>query len=416
MYGSSIGQIGGCRLTLGVIGAGIRFRIHCGRGLFGEFSRAQVPSVPTCAWGKVGKSIMVRKLQAAVWGCVLGIATVGTSAAEIQLIPVGASGVHTITGNEIELTGANQRVELEIFISGWDPDQDGDPHLKSWEVDIDSSSYSSGVLGVLVPPAILCLTQNDPDEFCRSNFGGVCSLSGVPCVDDTPCTFGPTDLCQGSVCAARVLSEDCEPAFIHTGRTDYIFRGTNDLPAVDSSSSSFRFASTIFDGSGIQDPGTPKYAGTFFLDVPTVANGTFTITMLPSTRSVLRDDANELIEPVTLTPARITVACSTAQDCDDGDACTNDSCPASGFCRSRPNFDPATECCDPTSGRVCSPSSAIPGDVDSSGTVDLEDVAWMQMCFGASPLAPICAPLDLVCDCKIKLDDHAEFDALLTGP
>ena len=86
-------------LTPGVIGTGIRFRIRYRRVRFGEFSRVRVPSVSTYAWGKVGKSSMFQKLQAIVWGGVLGVATVGAAGAEIQLIPVGASGVHTITGN-----------------------------------------------------------------------------------------------------------------------------------------------------------------------------------------------------------------------------------------------------------------------------------------------------------------------------
>ena len=51
-----------------------------------------------------------------VWGCcwVAGLSVSVQGAAEFVLKPIRASGTYTIVGNEIRLTGAGQRVFLEV--------------------------------------------------------------------------------------------------------------------------------------------------------------------------------------------------------------------------------------------------------------------------------------------------------------
>ena len=77
----------------------------------------------------------------------IGVSVCGLSAArgaDIQLIPISASGSNTIVGNEITLDGGGQTVFLEIFISNWDPNLIGSPQLRAWEVGIDDTGFSSG--------------------------------------------------------------------------------------------------------------------------------------------------------------------------------------------------------------------------------------------------------------------------------
>ena len=55
--------------------------------------------------------------------CLLGLGLVAlcsgiSSGGEIELLPISASGPHTIVGNEIILDGGGQRVFLELFMAG----------------------------------------------------------------------------------------------------------------------------------------------------------------------------------------------------------------------------------------------------------------------------------------------------------
>ncbi len=237
--------------------------------------------------------------------------------AEIALFPVSASGTHTITDNEIVLTGGGQRVFLEIFISGWAPSQ-----LKTWQAMIDSSGYSSGLIGMLAPAVESCTMASE----CVALFG-----------TGATCEYPPS------------VGVECTAGFIDAGRTDYIFSCCANLPAVDLFTLDFRYGSTLFTTT-ISDPGVPQYGGTLVLDVPTGAIGTFTIGFKPQPDSGLLDQSLQFITPLNLTPALITVQCSTNDDCDDGNACTNDTCEAGGVCSNADNYNPATHCCNPANG------------------------------------------------------------------
>ena len=53
-------------------------------------------------------------------------------AADFAWVPQGATGTHNIVGQEIILTGAGQEVTLDLEMSGWDPEQDGNPLLAAF--------------------------------------------------------------------------------------------------------------------------------------------------------------------------------------------------------------------------------------------------------------------------------------------
>ena len=72
--------------------------------------------------------------------------TMSFANATFEWIPVDASGLHTIIGNEIILHETEQSVTLEIYVSGWFPNL-----LKTVQSTVDSSKYANGVGGTLVP-------------------------------------------------------------------------------------------------------------------------------------------------------------------------------------------------------------------------------------------------------------------------
>ena len=72
--------------------------------------------------------------------------TLSFADATFKWIPVDASGLHTIVGNEIILHETEQSVTLEIYVSGWSPSL-----LTTVQATVDSSGYSNGVGGTLVP-------------------------------------------------------------------------------------------------------------------------------------------------------------------------------------------------------------------------------------------------------------------------
>ena len=80
-----------------------------------------------------------------------GLLVASAGGTEIAWVPLESDGAHTIVGQEIILTGGGQLVTLEIRLSGWDPDQDGDPELGTYQVAVDSTGYSSGAGDPLSP-------------------------------------------------------------------------------------------------------------------------------------------------------------------------------------------------------------------------------------------------------------------------
>lgn len=320
------------------------------------------------------------------WLLGLGVLTVMVgwpvqpAAAQVQIyiVPVRATGANTIVGNEIILDTPGQQVALDIFLSDWDPNETGEL-LKAYQVIVDEASYSTGIAGTLTPFRANCTTSAQ----CASSIGGggTCSEPGIP-------------------------ANKCPAGYIGTGRADYVFRSVNNLGGVDQSTLTYRYGAAVV-GDAIQNlncvgglepgkvcladgdcPGFPsfipdgtceinhadRYAGTLVLDVPGDARGTFTIILKDAPDSALLDELNEEYTPQTVDVGLITIKCQSNTDCDDNDDCTNDNCNGGGVCSNIPTYNPATECCDPTSGTVTLINDGNPCTQDAcdadTGTVD----------------------------------------------
>ncbi len=244
--------------------------------------------------------------------------------AVVSLVPVRASGTHTLdaTGSEITLTGGGQQVVLDLMVAGWDVDMDGFPTLRAWETAIDSQGFASGLQGVLARVDQACATGQD----CVSAFGGACNFTGALCTQDSECSnVVPTDTCIGAPC----VGGRCPPGFILNQRSDYVFSGVANLGGVDLVGSDVRFGAAAQSGSGVTDPGEPRYLGTLVLDVPLDASGTFTVGPVTAVSETMLTDANSAVIPLAgIEPALITVntnACcqfdGTCSSPVDADAC-----------------------------------------------------------------------------------------------
>ena len=278
----------------------------------------------------------------------------GTS---ISLVPTGNgpngnldSGTR-IDGNEIIMERGGATVFLDIRISNWDPDDLG-TLLSSYLVQIDSSGYVSGLDGTLsakllgchgrcaggrndgqacntsascntcnggpndglacvesadCAPGVCagtCDTTANPegDPACRLAYGAAfCTESGESCLVDSDCPLAPSEQCSGSTCGFPVGSSFyCFPAFIGAGRPDYVFRGTDSAPLVDTATKDYRYASSVLGGAAAAPDPFPEgglHAGTLVLEVGPDARGTFSVGLIPFPRTLLIDGDNGLIVP-----------------------------------------------------------------------------------------------------------------------
>lgn len=255
-------------------------------------------------------------------------------AAEFVLQPISASGTHTVVGNEIRLTGGGQRVFLEVKIKGFAPSP-----LKTYQATFNAAGYTSGTTGVLAATALSCPSANSAgNTFCQTAFGDTGSGS-TRCIDVDP---------------GAGVTLQCEPAWINRSRTDWVLFGHDiGAVAVDISSPNFRWGGTLNPGDPVTDDGSTYYAGRMAVEVPANAVGTFTLNFVPGEGVSFQADENNFeINPMLLTPGKITVLCTNAGQCNDNNNCTNDTCNGSGLCINTPNYNVATQCCNPANGAL----------------------------------------------------------------
>lgn len=336
----------------------------------------------------------------------------------ISLVPTDADVPHTITGSEISLGGGHAQVELEIRLSNWDPEGNG-TLLKAWEADIDPAGYTSGFQGFLSPTTVPCTL----DEDCKTAFGGVCSLTGDPCISRDDCPLFPFESCTGSRCAFPLEGPteytQCEPGFIFTGRRDYVYlTAGGDLPAVDISEIGYRYASAVQHSPGISVsafdpfPAGGVYAGTLRLDTSDDCKGTFTVGFVPHPGSRLVDQDNEFIPLVGYVPAKVT--------CEIGRCCYD----LEGSLRCAENVT-RTQCDDLTGPSLWEPDPNLTCEhpcVDCLDDSDCQDGAWCngpEICDESYQCAPGSSPCNdgIVCtidECNEALQEcHVTPDDLV---
>lgn len=295
-------------------------------------------------------------------GCVRGISaltlaglillggSVSARGAEFVLQPISASGSYTLSGTEIRLASGGQRVFLEVKLKAFAPSV-----VKTYQATLNSAGYSSGAVGTIAPAVQSCPSANSAgNTFCQTAFGEA-GFGSSRCLDVDP---GPGTVLQ------------CEQAWINRTRTDWIFFGHDvAAAATDISTLNYRWGGALFPPDATIDDGSTFYGGGLAVDVPADAVGTFTIGFTPGTSiSFMSDENNFEINPLFLTPAKITVLCTNSDQCNDNNGCTADSCDAQGTCVNTPNYNVATECCDPATGTKTTISDGNACTVDSCNT------------------------------------------------
>lgn len=206
--------------------------------------------------------------------------------ARIFLTPIHATTGHIIRSGEIILPPGGSTITLEVRITDWDQNLDNNPLLRAYQAIIDSVSLTSGDSGSLSIAKIPC--NNDSDcrgtATCGNNVEGIC------------------DVIQGQDHPSIFVDEN-HPTFIFRDVIEHIVIAGENFTNHD-----IQLAGLPINGAeSIADIGVPQYVGTFMLDVSEDALGTFTLGFLDMLYSVLLNNEEELIEPLYLIPALITV-------------------------------------------------------------------------------------------------------------
>ncbi len=195
-----------------------------------------------------------------------------------RLVPVSASGGHTIDGNEIILDSGGQTVALEMRLSGWDLSSGGDVRLRGYQPEIDVSGFTGGLYGQLSLARIACVSDDD------------CAGWQSACQDDGFCdAFG------------SVFVDDARPDFVFADAlsvwvTNFVTQAPNILV----------LAALFSRADAVVDEGLDTYAATMLLDVSPVAGGTFEVGFVEH-RSFLGDQDNDFITVPSFGSAVITI-------------------------------------------------------------------------------------------------------------
>ena len=343
---------------------------------FSEFAMptpCQTPPDPDiCFWG-YGPPIEWAGMNAVL---------LGDAAAEFDVRPVAATGTHTIDGHEIIMPAGGQTVQVEVFVGMWDDGSDT-TQVSAYQATLHCPDYYTGVYGTLTPLDTPTIMWGPEDPY--PSFGiGVDKTR-----DDYIFKYAGGDF---GGCHLTFLCPDMvTPLAFYCG-----FATANPQPCIDV-------------GNGVNCIDEYRYVTTFSFDVSSDAKGTFTVGLSPNpVLTSLKNQFSQNISPLGVVPTLITVElgrccrvdpgvylygctdgvlaseCNTLggqfaggeecsgvdelplgdpdglddaciclgdEDCDDGNACTDDTCDlGTGECSSVPNYNVATECCNPATG------------------------------------------------------------------
>ncbi len=310
-------------------------------------------------------------------------------------------------------------IEFELRVNGW-INAPGSPTLGTAQASVDAT----GLLGVNASPsnAGVDLTPlfNQPWREAAGGFGlndgafmmtstchdFVLADTGIPCASEPSVTF--------AACPAG--SPLC------LGRDDWVFNGNVASKGVSTATPNFVWGGVTNAGVCTADNGSSFYLGTLVLNVPGGAAGTYTFGFDPAiAQTFINDCSGSALPGLTRTPGQLILqagaccsisggagvctegvleencpippntqwsaglscadvaaaggcpSCLIDADCEDGNACTNDTCnTATNICSNVENFNSATECCDTASGAVttiddgdvCTADSCIAGAAD----------------------------------------------------
>ena len=240
----------------------------------------------------------------------LGLAALGTVAqgSEIRWLPAAASdnvvctpGVGECGETQMILSEGGVRVTLLLQVSGWDQDQDGNPMLGAYQGALDSLTLAGGaaenpntIPGIDLIPVGAPTNMGFEGAFLQKK---VCAFWFEP---DSP--FDPLSRCQSF--------EDCPEEFqFCVDRPDFVFYMVDNTPTVTTVTANYAWSAASFDCAVDPDGGATKfYGGTFLVDVPLGAQGTYNVGFVASSNYTMVNACPGMLIPgLTRTPGVITI-------------------------------------------------------------------------------------------------------------
>jgi len=337
----------------------------------------------------------------------LGVFSVAfASEPTIEWMPVAASGdVLCLPGqggcgdNEILLSAGGQTVTLFLQVSGWDPDQDGDPLLGAYQGVVDATTYEGGLAYGVAHPT----HPGNVGTIVGVDLAPVGGPTGPPCegayVARRVCSPVEDDFSQADMLSKCRFDFECPPSHPYcVDREDYVFYGEDYALAVSCTTVDHAWSGASSTCKVDPDAMTSFYGGTLLLEVPAEAKGTYNVDFVHDSNFTLFNRClGPLIPGLTMIPAQITIqtgrccryyptsdcmdgvteaecdptsglscfdlyscaegcyGCMTDFACDDGNACTDDRCDCvpwrcDAVCINDPDYLVGVECCDRGTG------------------------------------------------------------------
>ncbi|MFH1109403.1 MAG: dockerin type I domain-containing protein [Planctomycetota bacterium] len=269
--------------------------------------------------------------------------------AKVGSYPAGTS----IVGNQMNADAGGFRVFLDYQVSNWDPNNDNDPQLKSYQIQVDAAGFMGAVA---VPPNVgvnlaypLILDPAGDYASCVAAFGDSWAVSEAT---NAPCTAAgvPFACCTGLATGTCVL---CKPSFTDStgmGRPDMWCAPSGGGCAAgdcDTSTGNNRCMSVSNRGQGHEDQdGTcvggsragqgcnvlpavctggactgPKlptyYGGSMVLDIPAGAKGKYTVNLMTEVGTFMVDTQSPSVDIPTLEENGFAVNIVTGSCCHD---------------------------------------------------------------------------------------------------
>jgi hypothetical protein len=194
------------------------------------------------------------------------------------------------------------KIEAEIFLSGWAGDFPPPDGVRTFQAKIDGTGYVGD------PNPITNPNRNGkviPDGWCAPLGKIECTLSST-CPTDYPiCTTAPVD--YGCTCAGHNPELG---AWMTQNRSDFILFNIDGFSGIDVQSLNYTYFKGATASIGVLDTGVPRYLGTVVLRVSTNACGTFRIGFVDDQlANYIADKANPPLQVFpTLQPLVLTVS------------------------------------------------------------------------------------------------------------
>lgn len=238
--------------------------------------------------------------------------------ARMFLVRQGSDPNLTTPGMPVSVTiNSGEEIIFDVFLDDSAPD-----NVKGFQITMPCSA-TGGSLGSVSFNSTIEIDNSRTDYIYRPppNFTVFSSLDNGQCVQNLACTPGS---CAGSATCESGICTLANPRAVAA-----VQQANGPVVTV------------------------PKYLSAFYYVASPSSSGQFQLNIVPGTDdSFLRRGPDQLPIPLTFDGAIINVRCTSNATCDDGSACTVDSCNVgTGACTNQ-NTTPSGQCCNPTNGTL----------------------------------------------------------------